>query len=246
MSNLFEQGIMAQVDSIVAMLETLPLDDKVAMLNQVRAKLHQVSPFKNEPVDFVEWVPNEQVQGNDYNPNTVAPPEMRSLKRSITQDGYTMGIVSFPLSKLIHAMKADGLSLSKIAEELEEPLEKIQAFDAMEDGREVVDGFHRHRVGKEDKSIRERVYGYLPLSSIKPDRTDPKARISATIRHNRARGVHGVMPMTEIVATLVKQGWSDVEISKELGMDADEVLRFKQNCGLPELFKSHEFSASWE
>lgn len=211
-NNLFEQGILNQVDSIVAMLETLPLDDKVDMLNKVRAKLHDASPFNGEPVDFVEWVPSESVKGNDYNPNTVAPPEMRLLKRSIEQDGYTQPIVAYPL----------------------------------EDGVEVVDGYHRHRVGKETKSIRERLHGYLPITHVKPDRTDPKARISATIRHNRARGVHGVMPMTEIVATLVKKGWSDVEISKELGMDADEVLRFKQNCGLPELFKNHDFSASWE
>lgn len=212
MSNLFEQGIMAQVDSIVAMLETMPLDDKIETLNAIRKRLHEASPFKDEPVDYVEWVPNERVKGNDYNPNTVAPPEMRLLQRSITQDGYTQPIVSYPL----------------------------------EDGVEVVDGYHRHRVGKESKAVRDRVHGYLPITHIKPDRTDPKARISATIRHNRARGVHGVMPMTEIVATLVKQGWSDVEISKELGMDADEVLRFKQNCGLPELFKDHEFNASWE
>jgi ParB-like chromosome segregation protein Spo0J len=245
MTNLFEQGILAQVDSIVAMLKTMPLDDHVAMLNTIRRRLHEASPFKDEPVDFVEWVPNEQVKGNEYNPNTVAPPEMKALKRSITQDGYTMGIVSFPLSKLIHRMKSEGLSLQEIAQTLKEPIEKIQAFDAMGDGREVVDGFHRHRVGKEDKVVRERVHGYLPLSSIKSDRTDLKHRMAATVRHNRARGVHGVVPMADMVANLIKQGWQDADIAKELGMDADEVLRFKQNLGLPELFKDHEFSPSW-
>jgi hypothetical protein len=44
----------------------------------------------------------------------------------------------------------------------------------------------------------------------------------------------------------IKQGWTDVDIAKELGMDADEVLRFKQNTGLPELFENHSFSSSWE
>jgi hypothetical protein len=96
MSNLFEQGIMAQVDSIVAMLDTLPLDDKVAMLNQIRTRLHEVSPFKNEPVDLVVWVESDRVSKNDYNPNTVAPPEMRLLERSISEDGYTQPIVSYP------------------------------------------------------------------------------------------------------------------------------------------------------
>jgi hypothetical protein len=70
--------------------------------------------------------------------------------------------------------------------------------------------------------------------------------MASTIRHNRARGVHGVLPMADIVANLIRDGWTDVDIAKELGMDADEVLRFKQNLGLPELFKDHNFSASWE
>ena len=212
MSNLFEQGIMAQVDSIVAMLGTLPLDDKVEMLNQIRTRLHEASPFKDEPVDLVVWVPGEQVSKNDYNPNTVAPPEMRLLERSISEDGYTQPIVSYP----------------------------------REDCYEVVDGFHRHRVGKESKAVRNRVHGYLPVTQIRGDRTDLKHRMAATIRHNRARGVHGVVPMADMVAALLTQGWTDTDIAKELGMDADEVLRFKQNLGLPELFKDHEFSFSWE
>jgi ParB-like chromosome segregation protein Spo0J len=212
MTNLFQQSIMAQVDSICTILETLPIDDQVDMLNQIREKLHQSSPFKNEPVDLVLWVPSEQVQGNDYNPNKVAPPEMRLLERSIKEDGYTQPIVGY----------------------------------AVDESIEVVDGFHRSRVGKESKAVRSRVHGFLPVTKIRSDRTDSKDRMASTIRHNRARGVHGVLPMADIVANLIRDGWTDVDIAKELGMDADEVLRFKQNLGLPELFKDHSFSASWE
>lgn len=213
MSGLFEQGIMAQVESICAMLDTLPLDDRVEMLNKIREKLHEVSPFKDEPVDLVLWVSSEQVHGNDYNPNKVAPPEMRLLERSIKEDGYTQPIVGCQTSKKTI---------------------------------EVVDGFHRHKVGKESKTVRSRIHGYLPVTKIRGNRHDPKDRMAATIRHNRARGVHGVVPMAAIVANLIKLGWTDADIAKELGMDADEVLRFKQNLGLPDLFKSSEFSASWE
>ena len=209
--NLFKQSMMAQVDSIIAMLETLPLDDKIEALNRIRTKLHEVSPFKDEPVDLVLWVNNGEIAANHYNPNTVAPPEMRLLERSIAEDGYTQPIVSFP----------------------------------RKDDYEVVDGFHRHRVGKESKKVRERVHGYLPINQIRGDRTDLKHRMAATVRHNRARGVHGVVPMADMVSALIKQGWTDTDIAKELGMDADEVLRFKQNLGLPELFKDHEFSPSW-
>jgi ParB-like chromosome segregation protein Spo0J len=138
------------------------------------------------------------------------------------------------------------LSLSEIATSLNEPLEKIQQFAENPEDREVIDGFHRNKVGKTSKKVKARIHGYLPIVSIRPDRSDSKDRMAATIRHNRARGVHGVMPMADIVAKLIRNGWRDDEIAKELGMDADEVLRFKQNIGLPELFKEHAFSASWE
>jgi hypothetical protein len=52
--------------------------------------------------------------------------------------------------------------------------------------------------------------------------------------------------MTDIVADLLRAGWNDEEVARELGMDADEVLRFKQVKGLPELFKDRQFSRSWE
>ena len=73
-----------------------------------------------------------------------------------------------------------------------------------------------------------------------------KSEEKTKIRHNRARGVHGVAPMIDLVASLIREGWSDEEVAKELGMDADEVLRFKQHTGLPELFKDHQFSRAWE
>jgi ParB-like chromosome segregation protein Spo0J len=80
----------------------------------------------------------------------------------------------------------------------------------------------------------------------RPARPAPPDRIAATIRHNRARGVHGVMPMTEIVVRLLRAGWSDADVARQLGMDEDEVLRFKQVSGLPELFQDHGYSRSWE
>jgi len=210
--NLFTRSIVSQIENICIQLDALPLDDKVTVLNQIRERLHQASPFKDEPVDLVLWVDSSQVQGNDYNPNTVAPPEMRLLERSIKEDGYTQPIVGYPTK----------------------------------DGYEIVDGFHRHRVGKESKPIRCRLHGYLPITKIKEAQGDLKNRMASTIRHNRARGVHGVMSMVEMVASLIRQGWTDTDIAKELGMDADEVLRFKQNTGLPELFKDSEYSPSWE
>ena len=44
-------------------------------------------------MDFIRWVPVEKVRPNDYNPNSVAPPEMELLHTSISEDGYTQPIV---------------------------------------------------------------------------------------------------------------------------------------------------------
>ena len=52
--------------------------------------------------------------------------------------------------------------------------------------------------------------------------------------------------MSDIVVDLKKRNWSDKKISKELGMDQDEVLRLAQISGLTELFKNTDFSNAWE
>lgn len=197
----------------IATLADLPLDQRVDAINRIREALHHVSPFQTEPVDFVKWVKNPLVHANDYNPNSVAPPEMALLHRSIQADGYTQPIVSMP-----------------------DP-----------DGRyEVIDGFHRHRVGKECEDIQSRVHGYLPLVQIRLSQTDRNDRMAATIRHNRARGEHRVDSMADIVVELKRRFWSDEKIAKELGMEPDEVLRLTQVTGLAGLFADREFSTAWE
>lgn len=204
---------MIKIEEIVKELEQMEIGERVDALNEIKLKLHEISPFKDEPVDCVLWVKGEDVHANDYNPNSVAPPEMELLRTSIMHDGYTQPIVSM----------------------LEESGE-----------REVVDGFHRNRVGKECDEVRERVKGYLPVVTIKDDRLDKGDRIAATIRHNRARGKHKVDAMSEIVIDLKKRNWSDKKIGKELGMDPDEVLRLTQIAGLAEMFSDKDFTEAWE
>lgn len=204
-----DQSIICYIKQI----KMMPLEQKVDAINRIREALHEISPFNTEPVDFVKWVKNPLVHANDYNPNSVAPPEMALLHRSIQADGYTQPIVSMP-----------------------DP-----------DGRyEVIDGFHRHRVGKECEDIQGRVHGYLPLVQIRQSQQDRNDRMAATIRHNRARGEHSVSSMADIVIELKRRFWSDEKIAKELGMDADEVLRLTQVTGLAGLFAEREFSEAWE
>lgn len=205
--------MLDEIKNIFKQLDGMLLDDKIRIINQIREELYKYSPFKEQPVDCVLWVKNEEISSNDYNPNSVASPEMKLLKLSVSEDGYTMPIVTWK----------------------------------DEDGKlEVIDGFHRSRVGKEDKEIKEKIYGYLPISIVNATRTGKGERMASTIRHNRARGKHSVGGMSDIVIELARRNWSDKKIAKQLGMDADEVLRLKQISGLVDMFEDEEFSMAWE
>jgi ParB-like chromosome segregation protein Spo0J len=220
MSNLFVTSLLDRVSKCLKELESFTIDDRVTAINAIRLMLHDLSPFNSEPVDCVQWVKSGEVQANDYNPNVVAPPEMRLLEHSITADGYTQPIVTWRLE--------DG------------------AAGANSYVFEVVDGFHRDRVARECFSIRQRLHGYLPITVINRDREDRSDRIAATIRHNRARGKHQVSAMSDIVVELKRRNWSDERIGRELGMDPDEVLRLCQISGLAEMFADRAFSEAWE
>lgn len=198
-----------QAMGCIAQLAELPRDQLVIEMNALREVIHSISPFNTEPVDFVRWVRAEVVHANDYNPNSVAPPEMELLRLSIAADGYTQPIVA------------------------------TSDF-------EVVDGFHRHRVGKEMPDIQARVHGYLPVVEIRQSQADKADRMASTIRHNRARGKHKIEAMSDMVIELKRRNWSDDKIAKNLGMEPDEVLRLCQISGLSELFKDQEFSQSWD
>ncbi|MDR1526248.1 MAG: ParB/RepB/Spo0J family partition protein [Dysgonamonadaceae bacterium] len=111
------------------------------------------------------------------------------------------------------------------------------------DRYEIVDGFHRYRVMLKNKDIYERENGLLPVVVIEKDISN---RMASTIRHNRARGAHNVELMSHIVSELIQAGMSDSWILKNIGMDADELLRLKQITGLTALFRDKEFSQSFE
>lgn len=161
------------------------------------------------PVYNVIAVPVEKVVANNYNPNVVAPPEMKLLELSIWEDGYTMPCVCYYLKE--------------------------------SDRYEIVDGFHRYMVMKNSARIYEREHGLLPVTVIDKDISN---RMSSTIRHNRARGIHSVELMSNIVAELTRAGMSDSWIMRNIGMDKDELLRLKQISGLAELFANKDFSMS--
>ena len=151
----------------------------------------------------------------------------------IQANSYNPNHVAIPEMKLLYqSIKEDGYTMPIVCYYLED-----------KDKYEIVDGFHRYTTMKEHKDIYDREGGCLPVSVIDKPISD---RMASTIRHNRARGSHDIELMTNIIADLVDSGMSDAWIMKNIGMDADELLRLKQISGLAALFADKDFSKSWE
>ncbi|MEZ6876511.1 IbrB-like domain-containing protein [Enterobacter sp. KBR-315C3_2022] len=193
-------------------LQSLPEEQRIEAINAFRQAIHENSPFREQPVDCVLWIKQDDITANDYNPNNVAPPEKRLLSKSLELDGFTQPIVVTENTPRHY---------------------------------EIIDGFHRHEIGKNKAALKRQLKGYLPVTCLRKERQDKYNRMAATIRHNRARGRHQIHAMSEIVRELVQLGWDDVRVGKELGMDSDEVLRLKQINGLLELFADRRYSEAW-
>lgn len=226
-----EHGTGAQIIDaarpLIDALASLPLDERVSTLNALRVLLHGASPFAREPVDLVLWEKADTVEGNSYNPNSVAPRQMELLKHSITADGFTQPIVAWRPGD---------------AETTDEPSTPADETAAP---IEVVDGFHRHLIGKHDPTVAQRVHGYLPITVINTDREALEDRQAATIRHNAARGVHTIEGLSEMVLQLVRERKNFAWFEKNLGMQPDEVTRLAQVSGLAAAFADNEFSEAW-
>ena len=154
----------------------------------------------------VRLVPIQQVQANNYNPNTVSRHNMVLLQESILANGFCFPIVTI--------------------------------YDPDLERYIIIDGFHRYSILKDYLGCEQ-----IPVVVLEHNITQ---RMEATVQFNRARGVHQVELMGDLVAALAKQGVADDEIAVKLGMELEEVLRLKQVTGIAELFKNQQYSSSWE
>ncbi len=202
------------------------------MINELIKKL-QVELESIEEVDEkVNMINKINNMLSEVNPLQEPICNVQYIKReNVHANEYNPNKVATPEMELLYnSIKLDGYT------------QPIVAYKIADDEYEIVDGFHRNRVGKEHEDITMRLHGYLPLTIIDKPLDE---RMGSTIRHNRARGSHQIRSMSEIVLDLSKSGWSDEEISDKLGMEMDEVLRLKQITGLKEAFQNHTFSKSW-
>lgn len=162
---------------------------------------------KPQPLDNIVWRDRDTLKPNGYNPNKVAGPEMRLLKISIMEDGWTQPIV--------------------VNEKLE-----------------IVDGFHRWTTSG-DAEVRAMTGGMVPTVMVRL--RDGEHQMMSTIRHNRARGTHGVLSMAKIVQAMLEEGMSQQEIMHRLQMEEEEVVRLAMRVGIPksQIIQDNEFGKSW-
>lgn len=145
----------------------------------------------------------------------------------VVANNYNPNKVAKPEMELLYkSIAEDGLTMPVVT-----------FYDEKLDKFVIVDGFHRYTVVKD--------FFKSDVIAISVIDKDIRQRMASTVRHNRARGVHKVDLQAEMVVDLLKKGWNEYEISKELGMDLEEVLRLKQQTGIAEVFKNKEFSKSW-
>lgn len=145
----------------------------------------------------------------------------------VVANDYNPNKVANPEMKLLYkSILEDGLTMPVVT-----------FYDPAIDKYVVIDGFHRYTIVKD--------WFKSDVIAVTVIDKDIKERMASTVRHNRARGVHKVDLQAEMVVDLIKKGWGDADISVELGMDLEEVLRLKQNVGFAENYKDRNFSKSW-
>lgn len=108
--------------------------------------------------------------------------------------------------------------------------------------RQIVDGFHRWTLCKTDKEVARLTAGTVPCVTI---RADASTLQMATIRHNRARGQHGLLKMSAILQKLKKQGCSPEVIGQRLQMEPEEVARLLDLRSSPDKASKDSFGKGW-
>jgi ParB-like chromosome segregation protein Spo0J len=141
--DLIGQGIVAECKAVFARLADMDEDARIDVINEIRLALHEHSPLKREPVDCVLWVKDEQLHANDYNPNAVAPPEMRLLQLSIMSDGFTQPIVTWPDGRESFEV-VDGFHRNRVAREVGAVRKRVM-------GRLPIAVINTERTSKEDR-----------------------------------------------------------------------------------------------
>lgn len=104
------------------------VQDKVGFLNEIKGYLSELSPIKDNPVDKVIWVKQEDVIANNYNPNHVAPKELSLLHNSIKEDGYTQPIVTIYDEEINKYVIVDGFHRNLVGRKYSDIKERCMGY----------------------------------------------------------------------------------------------------------------------
>lgn len=110
------------------------------------------------------------------------------------------------------------------------------------DPSRIVDGFHRRLVVEEYQEVSALTNGMVPTVAIQ--NSAEHELMAATVRHNRARGRHGVLAMGEIVRKLIDALGTD-KARLALGMGAEELNRLADERPSPERTGVESFGRGW-
>jgi len=113
----------------------------------------------------------------------------------------------------------------------------IVTWDADREKYRIIDGYHRYetlkRIGSSEASV---IDLQLPYHDA----------IQLTVLMNRIKGLHQVEKMSDLVVKLEGLGLTDSEIANNLGMEAEELIRLKQQLGIANAFKNVDYANAWE
>ncbi len=238
-----------------ALAEVTDRDERIEVLNKIRSRLHGVSPFASEPVDFVRWVPLAQVVANDYNPNSVAPPEMALLEHSIREDGYTQPVVAWPTDEGYEVV--DGFHRNRVARESLPVSARVQGYLP-------VTVINENRVDRSDRiaaTIRHnRARGKHEVSRMSDIVVELKRRGWTDERIGRELGMEPdevlrLCQITGLAELFADQGFSkswdvegevteaDATLTDDISTYADEGFRTANTSDPQRIFHTHD---KWE
>lgn len=195
------------------------------LLTDLIAEIEDISSEK-EKMDTINYV-SKMLGDTLSSPSPVYRILSIPIEKIEANDYNPNHVAKREMELLYQSIKSDGYTMPIVC-----------FYDRDRDKYVIVDGFHRYMIMLRYKNIHDRENGHLPVSVIEKDISD---RMASTIRHNRARGKHEVELQASLVGML-KAGWDEIKIMKELGMTLEEVQRLIGIKGIASEIKGVPYS----
>lgn len=176
----------------------------------------------------VEYWPLDKIKPFERNPRIHGEEQIKTLVEAIGLFGFVVPLLVDEDGELIAGHGR--LLAAKRAAMTEVPVIRVKHFTEAQRRAYVIADNRIANMAKWDERLMERYGGQVPVVTVD---IDPVHRMMSTIRHNRARGHHGIVPMASIVQTIVGDGVSKDDVQRRLGMEDEEVDRLLDRAGMP-------------